>query len=136
MLTATNLVPSADEATLIHGSTGALEGVQVAPASAEVQIESAPFIPPAAATNLSPSAEAAMDDQDFWGALVALHVVPELVEMYMRPEPYIPPTAAISRVPSADDVVRGERARHACGGRSWWCAEDGRGAGRRGGGSV
>ena len=75
--TATNLVPSAEEATEVQYQLGALVWVQLAPEFVEVQIQ---LLKPAA-TNLVPSADEATEDRKLWGALVNVQVAPASFEM-------------------------------------------------------
>ena len=77
---ATNRVPSADEATANHASTGAFEACnQVAPELVERNIPP-PGVTP---TNLLPSADEAMEFQVVkgLGRLFDVQVIPEFVEV-------------------------------------------------------
>ena len=64
----TNLLPSADEATLDHNLNGASAWVQVVPRFVEMKIQPAPYAlttsMPAVATSLFPFAEEAADPQN------------------------------------------------------------------------
>jgi hypothetical protein len=74
---ATNLSPSADEATLAQLTlVGALVKLQDPPKSDDVQIPP----PSTAATILIPFVEQVTDDQVLLGALLKFQFVPELVE--------------------------------------------------------
>ena len=73
-VTATNVFPSADEATEPQDIEGRLFETHVVPELVEVKT---PF---AAASNLHPSADEATEDQSSLVAAVGVHVIPELVE--------------------------------------------------------
>ena len=72
---ATNLVPSADDATVSQCSS-VLVDAQVVPELVEMKI-----FPERAATNLFPSAEKAMEFHAAFGTLFDIHVAPEFVEV-------------------------------------------------------
>jgi hypothetical protein len=79
---ASNLVPSADEATEYQLVVGAPVAVHVIPKFVEMYIEPGGEYGPATAANLDPSPEEAMAFQLFGlGALLIDQVAPELVEV-------------------------------------------------------
>jgi hypothetical protein len=86
--TATNLVPSAEEATDTQALLGATVCAHVTPESAEVQIgppihswRSKLYVFAATATSLVPSADEAAHDQMLLGAPVGFHVTPASAEL-------------------------------------------------------
>jgi hypothetical protein len=76
-LTATNLVPSDEQAIELQVATGVLLDLQVAPPSVEVKM----LVERPPAANVFPSAEEAMECQSALGALDGVQVAPELVEV-------------------------------------------------------
>jgi hypothetical protein len=86
---ATNLVPSAEEATISQCSS-VLVDAQVVPELVEMKIIPGPFsnLEPSA-TSLVPSAEKAMEFNATFGALFDIHVAPESVEIQSGEYPVI-----------------------------------------------
>ena len=76
MAAATNWFPSAEQATEVQFSYGAVAVVQVVPESLETKME-----PPVAATNVDPSAEHARAAQCMLGMGLTLQVAPESAEV-------------------------------------------------------
>lgn len=110
---ATNLLPSAEQATADQLASGEPLSLQVAPEFVEVRIRPPmpnPFGPPAF-TSVVPSAEHATRPRPRLPAGAYSQVAPEFVEMTALQEPPVPggwngsKVPATNRVPSADEAL-------------------------------
>lgn len=100
-IAATRFAPSADAATALQYSEGALFVVQIPPPFVEVKIG-----PPYATTaSFVPSADDAIELHGPGGIETGVHVSPPLVERKIGPTPDVPPPTATSLVPSAEEAT-------------------------------